>query len=141
LTVSSATNVGENSLHYYGWKILLVSVLGMAFSPGPLIFGSLGVLLSDIQRDYSWGRAELMLSLSFFTFSSIIAAPIVGKLIDRFGARKILLPSVGVLGLAVLALPVSLTSLTAFYTCFSQCRCFFLSQYVCLSLYVLYMSF
>lgn len=110
-----ATRVEENSIRYYGWKILLVSVLGMAFSPGPLIFGSLGVLLSEIQQDYSWGRAELMLSLSLFTLSSIFAAPIVGQLIDRLGVKQVLLPSVGILGLAILLIPDSLQSLSTFY--------------------------
>jgi len=105
----------ENSLRYYGWKILAASVLGMVFSPGPLIFGSLGVVLSAIQQDFGWGRAELMLSLTFFTFSSIIAAPIVGRLIDRFGAREVLLPSVAILALALVIVPFSLSNLTAFY--------------------------
>ena len=115
MTGSMATRADEHSLRYYGWRLLLVSVLGMAFSPGPLIFGSLGVLLADIQQTFAWGRAELMLSLSFFTGSCIIAAPVVGKLIDRFGAKEVLLPSVGLLGLAMLLLPASLKSLTTFY--------------------------
>jgi len=105
----------ESSLQYYGWRILAASLLGMVLSPGPLIFGSLGVVLASIQQEFGWGRAELMLSLSFFTFSSIVAAPIVGRLIDRFGAREILLPSVAILALTLVIIPFTLGSLTTFY--------------------------
>lgn len=109
------STANENSKSYFGWKILFVSIVGMMFSPGPLIFGSLGVVLTPLQQEYNWDRAELMLSLTIFTFASIIAAPFIGKLIDRYGVKKVLLPSIFLMGLSLIAIPFSLFSLKLFY--------------------------
>lgn len=105
----------ENSKSYFGWKVLFVSVVGMMFSPGPLIFGTLGVVLLPLQQEYNWGRSELMLSLTIFTFASILAAPFIGRLIDRFGVKKVLIPSVVLMGLTIAVIPFSLHSLKLFY--------------------------
>jgi MFS family permease len=106
----------EGSKSYFGWKILFVSVVGMMFSPGPLVFGTLGVVLLPLQQEYNWGRAELMLSLTIFTLASILAAPFIGRLIDRFGVKKILIPSIVLMGLTLAVIPSSLHSLKLFYS-------------------------
>jgi MFS family permease len=40
-----------------------------------------------------WGRSEIAFAASVFTFVLIFAIPAVGVLIDRFGVRRVLIPS------------------------------------------------
>ena len=77
----------ETSISYPGWRVVLASLAGLAISPGPLVFGSIGILAGAFEAQYNWGRGDIMLSLTVFNMSTIIAAPFVGRLIDRLGAR------------------------------------------------------
>jgi hypothetical protein len=56
----------ESSPAYPGWRVLLGAVIGLAFSPGPMIFGSFGLFASYLQGDFGWGRGQIMLGLTFF---------------------------------------------------------------------------
>lgn len=92
----------------FSWGVLATSTLSLAFSPGPMIFGSLGLLAPYLTADFGWTRGEIMLSLTLFNIGGFLAAPYTGKLIDRLGARRVILPSLifltaGFVGLAYFA--------------------------------------
>ena len=108
----------EGSPRYYGWRILAASVAGMILSPGPICLGTLGVMVSSFQQEFGWSRPELMFSLTFVTIASIPAIPLVGRLIDLFGVKRILIPSIVILGALVAAIPVFVTSLWILYLLF-----------------------
>ncbi|TDJ65697.1 MAG: MFS transporter [Proteobacteria bacterium] len=84
----------EASLRYPGWRVLIACVIGMIFSSGPMLFGSMGLFVEYFEGEFGWTRGGIMLSLTLNTIATIVAAPICGRLIDRFGARKVLLPSI-----------------------------------------------
>lgn len=109
----------EHSPGYYGWRVLAVSVVGMALSVGPLFWGSLGLLVGSLQTQFGWSRAQIMLALTWLTLTSVPAMPIVGRLIDRFGARRVLLPSIAVLAVTLAAVPFCVASRWHFYACFA----------------------
>lgn len=94
----------EASPIYPGWRVLLAAVIGLAFSPGPLIFGSLGLFAPHLAHDFGWNRGAIMLSLTFFNVAGVIASPFTGALIDRIGVRKVLFPALLALVLGFVAL-------------------------------------
>lgn len=108
LTVTEVgTGSTEDSAGYQGWRVLFASVIGLAFSPGPMIFGSLGLFAPLMQKDFGWGRGRIMLSLTVFNLAGVLVAPYTGRLMDRLGVRRVLLPSLflfmgGFVGLAYL---------------------------------------
>ncbi len=108
----------EGSPGYYGWRVLAASVVGMALSPGPLFWGSMGVFVVAFQAQFGWDRADIMLALTFVTISSIPAMPAVGRLIDKFGVRRVLLPSIVLLAVILVAIPLTLNSLYSLYVLF-----------------------
>lgn len=97
------------------WWVLFAAVLGMAFSPGPVIFGSLGLFAPHLIEAYGWGRGEIMLSLTFFNVAGVVASPAVGWLLDRFGVRRVLLPSILALVAGFLVIAGVVSTLPAFY--------------------------
>jgi MFS family permease len=105
----------EASLAFPGWRVLLGAVLGLAFSPGPMVFGSMGLIAPFLAASHGWNRGEIMLSLSLFNISGIVTAPYTGRLIDRLGVRAVLLPSLLLLAAGFVALAFLSTSLWAFY--------------------------
>jgi MFS family permease len=105
----------ESSPAYPGWRVLLGAVIGLAFSPGPMIFGSFGLFASYLQGDFGWGRGQIMLGLTFFNVAGVLASPYTGAMIDRFGVRRILFPSLILFSAGFLAIGWLTHSLSAFY--------------------------
>jgi MFS family permease len=105
----------EGSLAFPGWRVLLGAVLGLAFSPGPMVFGSMGLIAPFLAASHGWSRGEIMLSLTLFNVAGLVAAPYTGRLIDRAGVRAVLLPSLVLLAAGFAVLAFFSTTLWAFY--------------------------
>jgi MFS family permease len=76
-----------------GWIVVAASALGIAISPGTIVFYTLGVLMGPIAEATHWDRSAIAFAASVFTFVLIFAIPAVGALIDRYGVRRVLIPS------------------------------------------------
>ena len=86
---------------FYGWVILAVSALGI-FISGPGQTYSVSIFVDPIISDLGWSRT---LVSGLYTVGSLTAGAVmilVGRLLDRYGAR-VMMTSVGILfGLAAL---------------------------------------
>src|SRR5882672_1346994 len=100
---------------YRGWRVLFASVVGLAFSPGPMIFGSFGLFAPHLHEHFGWSLGQIMLSLTLFNIASVLTAPYTGRLIDRYGVRAILFPALFAFLCGFLGLAYSVTSLGGFY--------------------------
>lgn len=108
-------SLDERSASFPGWRVLVGAVLGLAFSPGPMVFGSMGLIAPFLQAEHGWNRGQIMLSLSLFNVAGLLVAPYTGRLIDRLGVRAVLLPSLVLLAAGFAALAYLSGSLSAFY--------------------------
>jgi predicted MFS family arabinose efflux permease len=81
-------------------------MLGMSTNPGPFVFASFGLFMLAFHREFGWGRGDLSLALTGLTISCAVALPIVGRMIDRIGARKIQVASMAVQALLLAAVPL-----------------------------------
>ncbi len=88
------------------WWVLVASFLGMACGPGPILVFAFAVLMKPITEDLGIGRALLSSAAIVASLAGIIGPPSVGYLIDRFGARKVMVP-----GILLFALGLSAHSL------------------------------
>ena len=75
---------------YYGWWILAAAVVGMAVGNG-IAFSSFGLFVEPLEAQFAWARAEVSLGFSISLGVSGLSAPLVGRLIDRFGTRPCIL--------------------------------------------------
>lgn len=66
-------------------------------------FATLGVFLPAIEAETGWSRSGLSFGMLLFSIETIVAAPFVGMLVDRFGPRRIGIPGLA-LYLAAVAL-------------------------------------
>ena len=97
---------------YYGWIIVGVAMVSMAFWFG--IRATFSVFYVALLEEFSWSRGQAAGVQSMALITYTIMAPIAGGLIDRFGPRRIIVP--GILLLASgLILCSSIKTLGQFY--------------------------
>ena len=82
--------------------LLAVCFLVLLFSGGARF--AIGLLLHPMAHDLSWSRSTLSLNVTVFMVLSACALPVVGHLVDRFGARTVLAVSVLATALALAAM-------------------------------------
>jgi MFS family permease len=74
---------------FYGYWILLAATL-LHFLDSGLYFYGFSVFYNPIRLEYGWSAAAVAGAISFSRLEGGIEGPIVGYLIERFGARKVL---------------------------------------------------
>jgi len=75
---------------YYGWWIALVAGLGLASSVAIFIPATIGLLVSPLAAEFKWTAKEIFLAPAFATTATILVAPFIGAIIDRFGPRRVI---------------------------------------------------
>ena len=88
-------NVVHSGKFYYGWVIVSISALGIFFS-GPGQTYSNSIFIDHYIADFGWSRSLVSSIYSGATFIAGMLMMAVGRLVDRFGQR-IMMVSVGTL--------------------------------------------
>ncbi len=107
-----AKEATDSKKFYYGWVIVGVALVSMAFWLG--IRTSFSVFYVALLEDFSWNRGDSAGVQSIALLTYTLLAPLVGGMIDRFGPRRVILPGILVLSLG-LVLCATINSLTRFF--------------------------
>ena len=75
---------------FYGWLIVLVSAIGLFLGP-PLMVFSFSVFFKSLVVDFHASRAAVSFAFSLFNIVGALLIPATGMLIDRFGAKRVIL--------------------------------------------------
>ncbi|NIB43403.1 MFS transporter [Pseudomaricurvus alkylphenolicus] len=97
---------------------LFATFVGLLFSVGTLVVYSFGVFFQPLQSEFGWARSEIAGALSISQLGLVVAGPIHGLLIDRFGARLLLPLSILGLGITMASLYWLSGSIYHLYGCF-----------------------
>ena len=100
---------------YYGWVIVGLSMVSMAFWFG--IRTTFSVFFVALIDHFHWGRAEAAGAQSIAMMVYMIMAPIIGTLVDRMGPRKVIVPGILLTGFGFL-LCTQIRTLFQFYLFF-----------------------
>ncbi len=57
----------------------------------PMVFTVFGLFLVPLEEEFGWSRAAISIALMIIAATSAISYPLIGRMIDRHGARRILL--------------------------------------------------
>lgn len=108
-----ATSRGPASTRrfYAGWRVVAVSLVGMSSSPGPYAFAALGVFMLPLGDEFGWSRAEISSAITVLTITTALFSPVVGHMVDRMGARRVLIVSLLSLGACIVALGTLMSQL------------------------------
>lgn len=89
---------------FYGWVIVAISFLADLLSAGTGGY-TLGLYFATMGREFGWTRSQLTLSRTVSSLVHGISGPGIGYLVDRFGARPVMVVGslIGATGLALTA--------------------------------------
>lgn len=96
-------------------RVLVACALGLAFGYSAIGLVSFGVFVGPLSEEFGWGRGDMSLGLTLMSIVIVILSPVAGGLIDRFGVRRVLLPSIAGFGLALTLLSQLNGSLYQYY--------------------------
>lgn len=103
---------------FYGWWIALTGALALFLSTVTIVILPFGIFAGAIAQEFHTGRAKISLAFGIHSLTAALCFPLAGRLVDRFGARRVLIPSMTVLGLILVCsrfLSGSLWELYLFY--------------------------
>lgn len=76
--------------HFKQVLVVLGCAIGMSGGFAALYFSTLGIFLKPLAQEFSWGRAQTSAATVLAMLGMAIGAVLVGRLIDRIGAKLVL---------------------------------------------------
>lgn len=108
----------ENNLDYRGWRVVLAACMGVMAGFGSLFVYTFTVFVKPLAAQFGWSREAISLGFGIAAMSVGAFSPLIGRLIDRFGPRRIILRCMTVFGCGVASLSLLHSALWQFYaTC------------------------
>ncbi|MCE2456188.1 MAG: MFS transporter [Dehalococcoidia bacterium] len=89
---------------YRGWWVVSVPFLAAALGTGAGQYG-FGIFIEPLEQTFGWSRSQISASLSFTAVGSLLA-PMLGRFIDRYGARPVIAGSLALVALSFVMRPM-----------------------------------
>jgi MFS family permease len=113
-----ASDLDESHLSYYGWRVVLAASLGVMGGFGSLFVYTFAVFVKPLSAQFGWSREEISAGFAVAAVTLGVVSPFLGRWLDRFTPRRIILLCVTVFGCAIASLSLLRGELWQFYaTC------------------------
>ena len=93
----------EQKIFLRGWVTVVVCLLGISTGPAAFGLASLFLLGGPLGEEFGWSRMAISTAVSVMMLCTAFSLPFMGRLVDRFGVKQVLVPSIIVFGLCFLA--------------------------------------
>lgn len=90
--------MSETKIFYRGWLTVVVCLLGISTGPAAFGLSSLFLLGGPLGEEFGWSRTAISTAVSVMMLCTALSLPFMGRLVDRFGVKRVLIPSVIVFG-------------------------------------------
>ena len=92
--------------------------LGLMLSIMVVIGSTFSVFFENILQETDWSRGQISRAFSIFLLFTVIGLPVIGRLVDRLGSRRVIIPCVFVFALSLLTFYFIDDELYRFYAVF-----------------------
>jgi MFS family permease len=100
---------------FYGWYVAVACGVGLACGLASMVTATFSIFLAPLQAQFGWTRPQLFLALTLDLLVVTGAAPFLGALVDRIGARGIILAGLLLEAVLFASFAVQTASLPALY--------------------------
>ena len=91
--MATSEAVAPRALFQNRWWIVPASLIGNIVGPGPAVIFTVNVFMVPVTTELHWTRGMFSSGLLASAVASPILTPIFGKLLDRYGIRRVALPT------------------------------------------------
>lgn len=102
---------------FYGWWIVAASFACLMVGINPIANLTFGVFLAPLSEEFGWSRSQAAHGISLAMLGFTLTQPLIGKLIARHGAQRIILGSAALFSLGLFGISSLVTGRWSFYTC------------------------
>jgi len=95
-------------------RIIAISVPAIMVSFGSLVIFTFGAFVKPLSERFGWSRGQISFAFTITALMVAFYSPVLGRLIDRIGVRRVLLPCVAIYCVAFASL-AAIHSLAALY--------------------------
>jgi MFS family permease len=74
---------------FYGYWIVVATFFCLFIETG-IGFATFGIFVNPLGADFGWSRGGIMVAFTIRGLLAAIASPFIGKVVDRYGARKVI---------------------------------------------------
>jgi len=114
-----ASSQSESTPGYYGWRVVFAACLGVMAGFGSLFVYTFAVFVKPLSAAFGWNREAISFGFAIAAMTVGLSSPLIGRLLDRFGPRRIILLCMTVFGCGIASLALLGSALWQFYlTCF-----------------------
>ncbi len=89
---------------YRGWWVVSAPFLAAALGTGAGQYG-FGIFIEPLEQTFGWSRSQISASLSFTAVGSLLA-PMLGRIIDRYGAMPVMAGSLALVAVSFALRPM-----------------------------------
>ena len=100
---------------FYGWYVAIACGFGLACGLASVITATFSIFLGPLRAEFGWTPSQTFTGLLLTTAAVTIAAPFIGSLVDRFGAKRMILVGFVMEGAVIASFATQTESLTDFY--------------------------
>jgi MFS family permease len=76
---------------FYGWYVALGCGIGLACGLATVLTYTFGVFVTPLRQAFGWSQTEVFTALFLSVLTITFVAPLFGLLVDRLGARRVIL--------------------------------------------------
>ncbi|MBT8767129.1 oxalate/formate antiporter family transporter [compost metagenome] len=102
-----------------GWRILLLSVVGVAISINAALLYGFGTLVVPLEQAFGWNKSELQAAITFLFGGAVVSLQLVGWFNLRFGMKRMTVISLVLLSLGYLGTTQLSGSVWSLYLAFA----------------------
>ncbi len=84
------------------WPLIMATCMGIISSSFVLPYYSIGALLTPVTEEFGWSRAQFQAAILFSSGLGALTSPLIGWMNDKYGPRRVVLPSMIGLSLGLL---------------------------------------
>jgi len=74
-----------------GWRIVLAATVGLACGIATLGASTFSIFVGPIRLETGWSQSAAFAALIAITFTAALMSPLMGAIVDRFGAKRVIL--------------------------------------------------
>ena len=102
----------------HGWRVALASAYCLVFGPSAILVTGFGAFARPLAHEFGWSPAAIVSAVIILALVIMVVSMVQGALIDRFGARRLILWSIPAFVFGLVAMARLPSDIRLFYAAF-----------------------